>query len=140
MGWWSTDIMGGDSPLDFEDEFYDIAAVTKFPESGGKTELSKEVVEKNFDKFVAAVKKCTYEPEIGWQVLAVVSLNAGIKIPVAAMAEMRQACVNDQWAKEEEKRRETVDSLLSALNKYNGTPIIITSKGLFEVINDLNKK
>ena len=22
MGWWSTSIMGGDTPLDFEDEFF----------------------------------------------------------------------------------------------------------------------
>ena len=136
MGWWSTDIMGGDSPLDFEDEFYDIAGVNKFPESGGMTKLNKESVEKNFDKFVAVVKKCDYEPEVGWQVLAVTAIGAGAKIPVVAMSKMKQACVNDSWAKENDDRKKSVESLLDVLNEYNGTPIIITSKGLFEVINN----
>jgi hypothetical protein len=136
MGWWSTDIMGGDSPLDFEDEFYDIAGVNKFPESGGMTKLNKESVEKNFDKFVSVVKKCDYEPEVGWQVLAVTAIGAGAKIPVVAMAEMKRACVNDSWAKENDDRKKSVESLLDVLNEYNGTPIIITSKGLFEVINN----
>ena len=140
MGWWSTSIMGGDSPLDFEDEFYGIAGVDKYPERGTRNELSKEVVEKNFDKFVSVVKKCDYEPEVGWQVLAVVALSAGIDIPVSAMAEMKHACMNDPWAKENDSRKRSVESLLDALNNYNGTPIIITSKGLLEVFNDTNKK
>jgi len=140
MGWWSTSIMGGDSPLDFEDAFYDIAGVNKFPESGSMTKLNKESVEKNFDKFVSVVKKCDYEPEVGWQVLAVTAIGAGAKIPVVAMAEMKQACVNDSWAKEDNDRKKSVESLLDVLNEYNGTPTIITSKGLFEVFNDTNKK
>lgn len=32
MGWWSKDIMGGDTPLDWEDEFYGICEVEKWPE------------------------------------------------------------------------------------------------------------
>lgn len=134
MGWWSTDIMGGDTPLDFEDAFYEIAGVEKFPESGGKTKLNKETVEKNFDRFTDVVHKCSYEQEIGWQVLAVVALSAGINIPVVAIAEMKQACMNDQWATEDNERRITIDSLLNSLNTYDGTPIIINSRGLFEVM------
>jgi hypothetical protein len=42
MGWWSTSIMGGDTPLDFEDEFFHACNVEKFPEEGGKAELSKD--------------------------------------------------------------------------------------------------
>ena len=136
MGWWSTDIMGGDSPLDFEDEFYNIAGVIKFPERGSKTKLNKETVEKNFDKFVSVVKKCDYEPEVGWQVLAVIAIGAGANIPISEMAEMKQACVNDTWAKENNSRKRSVELLLAALNEYNGTPIVITSKGLFEAINN----
>jgi hypothetical protein len=132
--------MGGDSPLDFEDAFYGITGVDKFPEGGGMTKLNRESVEKNFDKFVSVVKKCDYEPEVGWQVLAVTAIGAGAKIPVVAMSEMKQACVNDSWAKENDDRKRSVESLLDALNNYNGTPIIITSKGLLEVLNDTNKK
>lgn len=34
MGSWSYDIMGGDTPLDFEDMIYDICDMVKFDEDG----------------------------------------------------------------------------------------------------------
>jgi len=137
MGWWSTDIMGGDSPLDVEDAFFEIAQVVKFPESGGFATLSKEVVEKNMKAFIAEVKRhADYEPEIAWQVLAVTVLHSGAKLNKAVKTKMIDACDNDEWSFESRERRDSVSSLKKALLKYDGTPIQINSKGLFEVMEE----
>lgn len=158
MGWWSADIMGGDSPLDVEDAFFEIANVEKFPESGGITDISKEEVEKNMKAFIAEVKRhaikymakkskyplvyfinrnADYQPEIAWQVLAVTAIKVGAKISKPVMKKMIEACENDEWAKhdgEDSEHGSVCNSLKKALQQYDGSPIIIKSKGLFEVI------
>jgi len=39
MGWWSTDIMGGDTPLDFKSEIYDKLGLDQF--KAKKPEIKK---------------------------------------------------------------------------------------------------
>ena len=77
MGWWSTSIMGGDTPLDFEDDFFDICKVEKFPEGGGMASLTKEDIANHLDELLEAVHKWKSEQNIGYQVLAVTMLKAG---------------------------------------------------------------
>lgn len=134
MGWWSTDILGGDGPLDFEDEFFEIAKVDKFPESGEIADIPKETVEKCINEFVTVIEKDTYEPWIGWQVLAVTVMKVGAKVTDSIKNKMIEACDADEWAQEDSDRKRACDGLKKALQQYDGTPIIIKSKGLFEVI------
>jgi hypothetical protein len=48
---------------------------------------------------------------------------------------MEDACRTDEWASENEERREAVEGLHKALVAYDGsTPIVIKSRGLFEVM------
>jgi hypothetical protein len=135
MGWWSTDIMGGDTPLDFEDSFFNICKVNKFPEPGKMNHLSKEDFAKHLDEMLVIVHKYDYEKEIGYQVLAVLMLKAGAFISGDLKDFMMQACENDEWAQESEERKLATDGLYNALLRYdNEHPIIIKSKGLFEVM------
>jgi len=141
MGWWSTNIMGGDAPLDFEDEFFHISDVEKFPKSGGIGTIPKEKVEKHLNEFVETIEKDDYEPWIGMQVLAVTSIKVGANIPKKIMKKMIKACDDDSWAKENSERKTSVENLKNALTKYDGTPIVISSKGLFETFADkINNK
>lgn len=137
MGWWSTDIMGGDTPLDFEDQFYDICKVNKYPEKGKRNNLSKEDLENNLTEIVNFLDENRWgENHIGGQVLAVLMMRAGASISDNLKAAMIEACEEDQWAKEDYERHETINGLISALNAYDGTPIEIRSRGLFEVMEE----
>lgn len=135
MGWWSTDIMGGDSPLDWEDAFYRICEVQKFTKDFSNIlDLPKEAIESNWDKLIQEIDG--YDSEIGWQVLAVKAMAVGVNIPDHVMEKMIWACDEDCWAKEDLERAQNVSGLKAALQVYDGTPIRIKSKGLFEVIAD----
>jgi hypothetical protein len=136
MGWWSTDIMGGDTPLDFEDEFYGICKVEKFPEGGRMAILTKEDLEENLGEIVSFLEDNRWgEQNIGYQVLTVLMLKAGARIPESLFGAMEDACRTDEWASENEERREIVEGLHKALVAYDGsTPIVIKSRGLFEVM------
>lgn len=137
MGWWSTNIMGGDTPLDFEDEFFGICKVEKFPEPGKMNELSKEDFANHLDKMLESIHKSQYEDtvNIGYQVLAVLMLKAGAFISADLQDFMMQACENDEWAQESDERKIETNGLFFALLSYdNEHPIVIKSKGLFEVM------
>jgi hypothetical protein len=135
MGWWSTSIMGGDTPLDFEDDFFGICKVEKFPEGGGMATLTKEDFTNHLDKMLECIHKYKGEENIGYQVLAVLMLKAGAFISGDLRDFMMQACENDEWAQENEERKVETDGLFNALASYdNEHPIIIKSKGLFEVM------
>lgn len=137
MGWWSTSIMGGDTPLDFEDEFFGICKVEKFPEEGGMASLTKEDIANHLDEMLEVVHKWKSEQNIGYQVLAVTMLKAGAFISGDLRDFMMQACENDEWAQESDERKVATDGLFNALASYdNEHPIIIKSQGLFEVMID----
>lgn len=135
MGWWSTDIIGGDAPLDFEDAIYNICGIDKFPEEGGKARISAATLEENLDEIVAMIDEDTYDNGIGYQVLGVMMMESGAEISPDLRFEITRSCTEDEWAKEDEDRQTSILGLLGALDAYdNKTPIIIKSKGLFEMI------
>ena len=142
MGWWSKDIMGGDTPLDWEDEFYGICQVEKWPEGKrGKGKISKETVAKCLPQLETEIVKQDYEPFIGYQVLGVMLLAAGANIPQPTRERIIQACEQDEWAKVDEDRRTHTLHLKSLIENYDGTPVQIESKGLFEAFAEhLNKQ
>jgi len=138
MGWWSTDILGGDTPLDFEDTYYDICGVEKFPETGKMNELTKQDLETNLNKILDFLDADKWgESNIGYQVLAVLMLKAGAHISGDLQDFMMQACENDEWAQEDTERKVATTGLFNALAAYdNQIPIEIRSRGLFEVMNE----
>jgi hypothetical protein len=139
MGWWSKDIMGGDSPLDVKDEIYGICEVNEFEGEDGHNDLSKEHFAKNIDKileFVRDQENNDYydESAIAYQVLGVLMMKAGAPISPELKAEIIENSMTDTWAEQDADRREIVNGFHKALETYDGTPIIIRSRGLFEVM------
>ena len=55
MGWWSKDIMGGDSPLDVEGKIFEICNVEQFPEDDSVGKLTKKDFEKNLAKRIGVI-------------------------------------------------------------------------------------
>ena len=137
MGWWSTDILGGDAPLDYEDAIYDICGIDKFPEEGGKARISAAVLEENLAEIIVMIDEDAYDNEIGYQVLGVMMMASGAEITPDLRFEIIRSCNEDDWAKEDEERQRSILGLLGALDAYdNKTPIIVKSKGLFEVMSE----
>jgi hypothetical protein len=129
--------MGGDNPLDFEDEFFGICEVEKFPENGVHNKLTKENFAKHLDEMLEYIHKSGSDQNIGYQVLAVGMLRAGALISGDLQDFMMQACENDEWAQVSEERKLATDGLYNAISSYNNEdPIIVKSKGLFEVMAD----
>lgn len=151
MGWWSSTIMGGDTPLDFEGSINDVVGLgykpkaseiikkltegqTKFINGGIDDILNRWGCGKPDEEFYIDHKS------IGFQVLAVMLMNEGIKINEELKALMLEWIPKDYWAGENEERKKHVDNLLENLNNYDpSNPVDIHSEGLLEQISKLSK-
>ena len=152
MGWWSENIMGGDTPLDIESFIYHALEIEQFPdqENDNYGEVIKIPADKfDYDKIVAYLKN--REKDDYWlkgdygnifhQVLGVLMMKFGAPISDDLKKKMIEAAENDVWAngdeydEADEDRKSKMDDFIKTLNSYDGvTPIKINSKGLFETI------
>lgn len=132
MGWWSEDIMGGDTPLDIQglmfeaagltdDEGLDIFAAQEYPKDLA-TRLYKAMpaiikTYKHFDK---------YDSSVWYQVAATVVMRAGMPVTdnrIKGLLKMaiRQA-PKDEWALEDPNgpRAEKINELIEKIMAYLG--------------------
>jgi len=131
MGWWSEDIMGGDTPLDFEANIYSICGAQMFYENN-KILLSHLEISGNMPAIVEMIER--EDDPIGWQVLAVLGMECGVIFSDAITEKMLQACDEDEWAQENDIRKTRINELKNAITNYTGELVVINSKGLFDTM------
>ena len=136
MGWWSTTIMGGDTPLDYQGELTNII-------SGGyltNNDITAAQFENMDEVFVngkiESLVKYKNDRIIMYQVLMVMAMRVGAKISsrlkILAISNIR----NDEWQFEDSERKQAIDNLIQTLNQYDGSVrVAVKSEGLFEVFN-----
>jgi len=143
MGWWSKTIMGGDTPLDFKSEFFDLAGVDQFNDKGSKV---KKAFEESQDKFIKGIDKVLKrwgcgktgsdyyndQKSIGFQVLAVQMMAHGCVIKEELNDLMLKWIVKDVWASQDTEREQRIKELEEALKNYNSKPTSIKSEGLLQ--------
>ena len=135
MGWWSTDIIGGDTPMDYEDLFKEIIADNYLTND----DITAEQFE-NMDEVFANGKIESLDLEkdyrsIAYQVLAVMAMRVGAKISQKLKILMIGNIKQDEWQYENSERRAVIEDLLDTLATYDARhPVKVTSRGLFEVI------
>lgn len=149
MGWWSTTIMGGDTPLDFKSEFYDVIKMDQFKDKGPKVKKAFEDAQKQFiDGEVDNIMNrwgCGKPNEefyidhksIGFQVLAVLMMENGCEIDPALKALMLEWIPKDAWAQEDNERKRRVNDLLKKVNGYKGQHTTVIDEGLFDAFRKL---
>ena len=126
MGWWSEDIIGGDSPLDVIYEIYNACGKEEFDDDGNKVELTKEDINSNIDKILKL--KSGYEDDdenIFYQVLGYMIMERGATLSNNLKQKIINACENDEYAEESSKRLEIIKNFINTVKFYNGIPVQI---------------
>jgi len=143
MGWWSKTIMGGDTPLDFKSEFFDLAGVDQFNDKRSKV---KKAFDESQDKFIKGIDKVLKrwgcgkigseyyndQKSIGFQVLAVQMMTHGCVIKEELKDLMLKWIVKDVWASQDPEREQRIKELEEALKNYNSKPTSIKSESLLQ--------
>lgn len=154
MGWWSTDIMGGDSPLDWQGVLYDKLDIPYFDEEhtnvgthDGVSEIKPEEmnrkVQNNLIQYILDSTQASFDKwgecnsrSIGMQVLSLMIMKSGAKMTKKNKNELSKWIRIDEWATEDHERKDHIDDLLYTIHKYDGTPMYYKGKGLFQTIGE----
>jgi hypothetical protein len=135
MGWFSATIMGGDPPMNWEGDLNDIAGARPYDDK--PISLTAKMIDEHLDEMVEFIKKEDDDSNIGWQVLGVMILTTGAKMPI----EIRENIVKniydeniDGWDKPED-RKFFLDRFRTQVENYKeGHPEEIAHKGVLEVM------
>ena len=147
MGWWSEDIMGGDTPLDFQGSIYEKLGSNWQTSRSEKKRVFEQASTETLAGLIPTIVTqwgCgepgedfhTSETGIGYQVLAVEMMGCGSPISDSLRADMLKWIPLDGWAQEDEDRYSKIQNLLEKLKGYNSTPTTIESKGLMQVYRE----
>lgn len=144
MGWWSSDVLGGDTPLDIlagiEDAagvetgaLYPLDTIDEPARSTLRVWCDSPAFEQTHNDLHAAYTRD--DQPIVTQVIAAVALAAGATIPEWLDLAARAAVADDVWAAHDEQRRRDLGHLTRALDTHQPpTPTILATTGLFEQI------
>lgn len=140
MGCWSTEINGGDTPMDIECCLADFMRLDTesddyegIPESG---KLTADVVRSFLEtetKLVDSLALCE-EISILYAVLGALLMEAGADIPEDFRAEIIEQARLDRWAKESEERKVVIEQFVRTLEEYdNETPTELPRGDFFDI-------
>ena len=139
MGWWSTDILGGDTPLDCLGIYEEKAGVpdiypleTLAPE---KADALRKHIEADDMAWLRLADAMYQEHSVAVQVGTLIAMTVGARLGPKYKAAAIPAILEDEWAAEGETARvRTINGFAKALARYTGTPTRIHSRGLFEAM------
>lgn len=144
MGWWSTDILGGDSPLDWKSELYNKIDIQYEDNFGYRTLKPNDMSNRTQNNLIQYVLESTQKSFDEWgecdsrsiamQVIALMVIESGAKITKKNKKELSKWIKLDDWATEDDERKDNIDDLLSIIKQYDGTPMKYQGKGLFQTL------
>jgi hypothetical protein len=139
MGWWSTDILGGDTPLDclgfYEEktgvpDIYPLEQLT--PE---KADALRKHIEADDMAWLRLADETYCEHSVAVQVGALLAMTVGAKLGNEYKLAAIPVILDDEWAGEGEPARvRTINGFAKTLTGYVGMPTPIPSRGLFEAM------
>lgn len=150
MGWWSTTIMGGDEPYDFASVFAD--DIFNLKEIDGEAEADQsetdQLIEYNRNQINQTLRKAVEftnddecreygDREIAGQVLGVLIMAYGAKMPDDVRQLILECAKNDEWAHDDEKREHQIFKFMEQIKAYpseGGQCVYVDQEGLFDVV------
>ena len=155
MGWWSEDIMGGDFPLDIvdfiEDVFdiddenfiYPMVDMNDYVKDRSKDLINANTVQEIFRKVLVRagdwIGDDGEDKNIFLQVYALIAMAVGADISDEDKELFIASAVEEDdiedWSNPD-ARRKVLDNFKETVRAYDGTPVVVGSKGLFEAMGE----
>lgn len=149
MGWWSTCVMGGDTPLDLQGVLCDAMGIG-FDYSGGGYKYGREHLEANLPRLVAVIEQSEkwwqWHKDTAYQVLGHMLMETGAEIPAGLRERIVRAAREDSdWrdrpldepddGSANPGRRADMDEFIAAIQAHTtGAPTHVRREGLMEKI------
>ena len=94
MGWWSKDILGGDTPLDYEEDIKEIISGGYLTNNDVTAEQFENMDEVFVNNKIDSIAQTKDEKSIAYQVLAVIGMRVGagisMQLKILMLSHIRQ--------------------------------------------------
>lgn len=140
MGWWSTCVMGGDTPYDVAGAVEEVLAVRvstmHIPDCWTKPQQAR--IRRAIKKYGGASKLLEFaasfgsEATIARQVIGLLLISCGAPLTTTDKEQIIATCESDDWAKRSDERKQVMEALITAVRGYTNKPITIEQEGLFD--------
>lgn len=131
MGWWSKQIMGGDTPLDVECSIMDAIGIDVTEITDADNPRIADLLTKQQNELFTHVAE--YE-SIGHQVLGFWMIKTGATFNEGMVEKIIESAKKDEWSHTDNDRMSEITSFCTVLEHYDGTPVEIPQTGLFDAI------
>jgi hypothetical protein len=151
MGWWGTNVMEGDTPMDSECDINDVIGDIHAEKTNGERfdpyeDGGEEIVqavlkqEGSAERILASIIANTTEGDeyrhISLQVLGEMIVCYGGLMPDSVRAAAIKGAEDDEWAACDEERKQSMNVYIERIRKYDGTALEPVSQGLFGKIEE----
>jgi hypothetical protein len=151
MGWWGVNVMEGDTPMDAECDIMDVIGDIHAEKTNGEVfdpyeDGANEIIvsvlkqEGSAERILASIVATTTEGDeyrhISLQVLGEIIVCNGGLMPESVREAAIQGAKEDEWAQEDEERKQAMCIYIDRIRAYDGTPLEPVSQGLFGKIEE----
>lgn len=138
MGWFGTDVFGGDTPMDELNTIEDVIGVENlYPVDAieDKDKVADGLMRHKAVLLQELNNKKGWEQSIAIQVLAATFMAVGAPFPAGLRVRAINAAKNDEWGREDSERFADMNDFAVAVQNYdNKTPTVLNHEGLFQKI------
>ena len=143
MGWWSTSPLGGDEPLDLLYSLEEVIGVDELYPFEDIDDLKRKRIQRNWDWEKVTDWLFGEQDEDGEyfvefmpaHLVACVGMACGVEFTDYHKEFFTEMADEDEWAREDEERKRSMDALKEALLNYeDGIPTFFRNPGVLEVM------
>jgi len=143
MGWWNESIYGGDAPLTWKENIYELCKTKMYGRGDKPKSITAKNLTKNISKIIEMIDEVSKEDvndaNIGYQILGAIVMNSGFDFDEAfgLKDSVIEAIENDSWAKENPLRAKALKNYKKIVKDYDSSePVNIETINVFEDSED----
>lgn len=145
MGWWSENVYGGDAPLKWKEDIYELCKTEVYGEDHKVQPIPTNKLSKNFKKIQKFVEeKSTDEnhKNLGYQVMGAIFMHAGFDMDEVLVRErIIEAIEADDYSKENYVRKNVMKNFKKLIKEYAPeNPVNIITVNVFEENEDAEEE
>jgi hypothetical protein len=143
MGWWNESIYGGDAPLEWKENIYELCKTKEYGKGDKPKAITKKNLLKNMDAIRDMIDTVGLEDEedmnIGYQILGAICMHSGYDLldSPGLKEKIIEAIENDEWAKENGLRQNACKNFKKIVKDYDfNTPVNVETINIFEDLEE----
>lgn len=139
MGWWNESIYGGDAPLEWKENIYELCKTKEYGRNDKPKAITSKNLAKNMSKIREMIDTVGIEDEedmnIGYQILGAICMHSGYDLleSPGLKEQVIESIENDVWSKENGLRSQACKNYKKIVKEYDfNTPVNIETVNIFE--------